>query len=47
MALPDNYHATQRRYTVLVILDADDTPQFGAAIANVKIPDEPRCRPVD
>src|SRR5919109_4131548 len=36
VALPDDYGATQRRYAILVILDADDRPQFGAAIANVK-----------
>ena len=36
VALPDDYRATQRRHGVLVILDAEDTPQFLAAIANVR-----------
>ena len=36
VALPEDYAATQRRYSVLVILDADDTPQFAAANANVR-----------
>jgi len=36
VALPDGYSSTKRKYGVLVILDADDTPQFLAAIANVK-----------
>ena len=34
VALPDGYRAGAQKYPVLVILDADDRPQFGAAIAN-------------
>lgn len=36
IALPDDYGANRLQYPVLVILDANDTPQFVAAIANVK-----------
>ncbi len=36
VALPDDYAAGQRTYPVLVLLDANDRPQFMAAIANVK-----------
>lgn len=36
VAKPDGYrNDTTRRYPVLVILDADDTPQFNLALANV------------
>jgi predicted alpha/beta superfamily hydrolase len=36
VALPDDYAASQRQYPVLVLLDANDTPQFLAAIANAR-----------
>jgi predicted alpha/beta superfamily hydrolase len=35
VATPNNYNATKERYPVLVLLDADDQPQFAAAVANV------------
>ena len=35
VATPDGYRTGLRRYPVLVILDADDKPQFNLAIANV------------
>jgi predicted alpha/beta superfamily hydrolase len=35
VALPDGYRAETRSYPVLVLLDANDEPQFRAAIANV------------
>jgi uncharacterized protein len=35
VALPDNYRASTARYPVLVLMDADDQPQFRLAIANV------------
>jgi predicted alpha/beta superfamily hydrolase len=36
VAVPDDYAASQRPYPVLVLLDANDAPQFLAAIANVR-----------
>jgi len=35
VATPANYATTGDRYPVLVLLDADDAPQFTAAVANV------------
>ena len=35
VATPDGYRVGTKRYPVLVILDADDRPQFNLAIANV------------
>ena len=35
IATPANYNGTNERYPVLVLLDADDEPQFTAAVANV------------
>jgi uncharacterized protein len=35
VALPDGYRGATRSYPVLVLLDANDEPQFRAAIANV------------
>ena len=35
VATPDGYSTSRDRYPVLVILDADDRPQFNLAIANV------------
>jgi predicted alpha/beta superfamily hydrolase len=34
VALPQGYGTTENRYPVLVILDANDEPQFSAAVAN-------------
>jgi predicted alpha/beta superfamily hydrolase len=36
VALPDDYASSERQYPVLVLLDANDMPQFLAAIANAK-----------
>jgi predicted alpha/beta superfamily hydrolase len=35
VATPDGYRTGTDRYPVLVILDADDRPQFNLALANV------------
>ncbi|HCG02269.1 MAG TPA: hypothetical protein DEV93_17210, partial [Chloroflexi bacterium] len=35
VATPEGYRTGTNRYPVLVILDADDRPQFNLAIANV------------
>jgi uncharacterized protein len=35
VATPANYNAAAQRYPVLVLLDANDEPQFAAAVANV------------
>jgi len=35
VATPDGYRAGNNRYGVLVILDAEDRPQFNLAVANV------------
>src|SRR5438105_11339116 len=35
VATPANYNASKQSYPVLVLLDADDQPQFAAAVANV------------
>src|SRR5206468_3420669 len=35
VATPDGYRGSAERYPVLVILDANDRPQFAAAVANV------------
>src|SRR5206468_6986431 len=35
IATPTNYNTSKQNYPVLVILDADDQPQFAAAVANV------------
>ena len=35
VAVPDNYGTSKDRYPVLVIMDADDQPQFKLAIASV------------
>src|SRR4051794_8036603 len=35
VATPANYGTSAQRYPVLVLLDADDQPQFTAAVANV------------
>src|SRR6266550_8480445 len=35
VATPDGYRAGTKRYPVLVLLDADDRPQFNLALANV------------
>jgi predicted alpha/beta superfamily hydrolase len=36
VATPDNYGASTVRYPVLVLLDANDRPQFTSAVANVR-----------
>jgi predicted alpha/beta superfamily hydrolase len=36
VATPDGYLRNNERYPVLVLLDADDTPQFSLAVANVR-----------
>lgn len=36
VAIPDGYQGTPRAFAVLILLDADDAPQFGAAIANIR-----------
>jgi len=35
VALPSDYRTSTRRYPVLVLLDANDEPQFASAVANV------------
>ena len=35
IATPPNYATSKQSFPVLVLLDADDQPQFGAAVANV------------
>jgi len=35
IATPPNYSTSKQNYPVLVLLDADDQPQFAAAVANV------------
>ena len=35
VATPANYNASSQRYAVLVLLDANDEPQWAAAVANV------------
>src|SRR5690349_16656518 len=35
VATPVNYNGTAQRYPVLVLLDANDEPQWSAAVANV------------
>src|SRR2546423_3453986 len=36
VATPEGYAASSARYPVLVLLDADDRPQFAVAVANVR-----------
>jgi predicted alpha/beta superfamily hydrolase len=36
VATPDNYKGSTERYPVLVLLDANDRPQFTSAVANVR-----------
>src|SRR5437762_5992144 len=35
IATPANYNTSKQSYPVLVLLDAEDQPQFAAAVANV------------